>query len=53
MDVMIIDDVMVENEEMFNVTLERSPALQGNVKVVKERSVEIITIIDRDSTCYT
>ena len=53
MNVNIVDDVMVENEEMFNITLERSPALQGNVKVVKERSAEIITIIDTDSTCYT
>ena len=53
MNVTIIDDVMIENEEMFNVTLERSPALQGNVKVVKERSAEMITIIDRDGMYYT
>ena len=53
MNVTIIDDTKVEGEEMFNVTLERSPALQGNVKVVRERSVATITIIDKDSTCYT
>ena len=50
--VTIIDDTEVEHEETFSVTLERTAALEGNVKIVKERSVAMITIIDKGNTCY-
>ena len=50
--VTIIDDAKVEYEEMFNVTLERTAALEGNIKVIEERTVATITIIDKDSTYY-
>ena len=51
MNVTIIDDARVEYEEMFNVTLERTSGLEGNVRIIRERSVAMITIIDNDSTC--
>ena len=50
--VTIIDDAKVEYEEMFHVTLERTAALEGNIKVFPERTVATITIIDKDSTYY-
>ena len=50
--VTIFDDAKVEYEEMFNVTLERIAALEGNIKVRTERTVAMITIIDKDGTYY-
>ena len=52
MNVTIIVDAKVEYEVMFNVTLERTAALEENIKVFPERTVATITIIDKDSTYY-
>ena len=47
--VIIVNDAQLELEEMFSITLERSPALEANVGITKERSLAEITIIDTDS----
>ena len=47
--VTILDDTQLELVEMFEITLERSPALQGNIRIMRERSLARITIIDTDS----
>ena len=47
--VTILDDTQLELEELFDITLERSPILQGNIKIIRERSLAGITIIDTDS----
>ena len=45
----IVDDAQVENEEMFEVTVERTPALEENIRITPDRSFAEITIIDTDS----
>ena len=47
-DVTIVDDTQLELEELFSITLERSAALQGNIRIIQERSLTEITIIDTD-----
>ena len=46
--VTIVDDAQLELEEQFNITLERAALLEGNIKIVRERNVAVITIIDTD-----
>ena len=50
--VMLVDDVQLEEDEVFRVTLERTAALEGNVNPEPGRSLAVVTIVDRDSTCY-
>ena len=50
--VMLVDDVQLEEDEVFMVTLERTATLEGNVNPEPGRSLAVVTIIDGDSTCY-
>ena len=45
----IVDDAQLENEEMFGVTVERTPALEENIRITQDRSFAEITVIDTDS----
>ena len=47
--VTILDDTQLELDELFDITLERSAGLEGNIKIFRERSLADITIIDTDS----
>ena len=50
--VMLVDDMQLEEDEVFRVTLERTAALEGNVSPEPGRSLAVVTILDGYSTCY-
>ena len=50
--VMLVDDVQLEEDEVFRVTLEQTAALEDNVNPEPGRSLAVVTIVDGDSTCY-
>ena len=50
--VMLVDDIHLEEDEVFRVTLERTAALEGNVSPKPGRTLAVVTIVDGDSTCY-
>ena len=50
--VMLVDDIQLEEDEVFRVTLERTATLEGNVNPEPGRSLAVVTIVDGDSTCY-
>ena len=50
--VMLVDDIQLEEDEVFMVTLERTAALEDNVSPEPGRSLAVVTILDGDSTCY-
>ena len=49
---MLVDDMQLEEDEVFRVTLERTAALENNVSPEPGRSLAVVTIVDGDSTCY-
>ena len=50
--VAIVDDTQLEMEEKFNISLERSALLEENIRIIRETSVAVITIIDTDGNVY-
>ena len=49
---MLVDDIQLEEDEVFRVTLERTAALESNVSPEPGRTLAVVTIVDGDSTCY-
>ena len=47
---MLVDDMQLELDEVFRVTLERTAALEGNVNPEPGRTLAVVTIHDGDST---
>ena len=50
--IMLLDDIQLEPDELFRVTLERTAALEGNVNPEPGRTLAVVTIMDGDSMCY-
>ena len=48
--VMLVDDMQLEEDEVFRVTLERTAALERNVSPEPGRHLAVVTIVDGDST---
>ena len=49
--VTIIDDTQIEPDEVFRISLERTPILEGNIILQQDRTIAEICIHNMDGRC--